>query len=196
MGYSRSRDVLRQMIPQLKQVLDQEIKGWELDDQQQARTWAYKIREALKIASLYPEEFPEYARMAQNYKVIERSQYVLLELKERRQVTPVGIKGVLRVPTTSVGPTAKVVSEEELAAPHTDVQVDKSVENMIAICSATKREREVFRNAKLSNTDMIRLYEWAQAQEPKWMIFSAMGDVTLRHWTSEYEGTDWTPEDL
>jgi hypothetical protein len=41
---------------------DPRDKGW-------AARWAYKVREGLSIAALYPERFPELAAVAPNVKV-------------------------------------------------------------------------------------------------------------------------------
>jgi hypothetical protein len=184
MGYSTSRQTLNQMLSDLELLAEGKGCIWRVDPNE-AHKFAYKVREALYIASLYPDEYPVLASA--------RDEFVI-EITSSREVQARKARGKS---TASVRPFEGVNTGLEegglikrLIGAHTAESIIQSWTEV-----QPNNDRFFFPEANLPEDDLIRLHQWA---ETKKLIFfvSQDGGLTLQKYDSSLDGLSWSPEDL
>lgn len=173
MGYSKSRTTLLKMLPKLEPLERGEPCTWRVDSMS-ADKFAYKVREALYIARLYANEFPELAEAAQRYRV--------------------SVKGpglVAAEPHLPMGPVLSVEGGEELSATPKEVLGPQSDLSIMEEWLDRKLESLHFPEANLDNEELERLYHWAERREL--IFFVSDKALTLQRHDPELAEYAWKP---
>ena len=179
MGYSQSPSTLEKLIPSLGELNQGKPQRWT--GLMQPNLWAYKVREALYIAKLHADDYPELAQAAEKFSVvIVDSQTVETRLKQQSP-TLVSVGGNSEF--TEAGPSRRVEGPQTAAT---------IIEYWIK--AQPSNSPLYFPQAGLSRTDLIQLYQWAEKQG--WFLFVADDAITLQRSSRDLAGLQWTPEDL
>lgn len=183
MAYSTSTKTLERM-KELLQPLKQGPCRWTAPTDggsiRPAQHLAYKLREALHVAQLYPDQYPEFAELAHKYKIV---------IISPTEVEARPLLSVAKVSVT-VGASQQAVQEASTSGP-------QSAESIIQLWTKLQPSEAIlhFPEAKLKSAGLLRLHKWAQSMG--WIFFESGGAITLKKPVDERE-TDlaWTPEDL
>lgn len=186
MAYSESRKTLAKVRHYLADLEKGVGTKWNLAPGVSARHFAYKMREGLYIANLYKEEYPELAQAYATFRIeIVGKHDVQAVFKNRTldgsvngQVTVHGLEGAEHGPTTLAG--------EQTAA------------SMIGAWHNAQPSNTpmTFPNANLDREELEKLYRWAEARTPKWLLMVADGGrITLTPYTRDLDGLGWDPSD-
>ena len=178
MAYSESPITVERMRDNLLPLIGSARVTWRVDDGQ-ARRFAYKVREALAVAQLHRERFPELAAAADaGWRVTVPDRTTV-----RAELAP-----ALR---------ARVVNEDAevpTARAEVDTRKGMTIDNIIARWEIGSESKITFQNADLSREDLLRLYEWAQGVGV--MFFENTGALTLVAYEPDTAPFAWSPEDL
>ena len=188
MGYSKSKLTLDKNRHLLA---DWEATGvyptWDVKEGQ-ADYFAYKIREMLFIAKLYPNDYRRLATLADSSRVVVTSP------------SHVEIKSVVGTPeaTASTQPTGVVVQGLANAGHEARTQSVTTAEQVIDAWKSKQptNERIPFPNAQLSNAELVKLYQWASTLTPPWLFFAVGGSVTLQKYSRDMADLAWSPADI
>jgi hypothetical protein len=184
MGYSTSKQTLNQMLPDLTLLAEGKGCIWKVDPNE-AHKYAYKIREALYIASLYPDEYPELVRARDEF-VIEITSSREVQARKARGKSTASVRPFEGVNTgLEEGGIAK-----RLVGAHTAASIIQAWTEV-----QPNNDRFFFPEAELLDDDLVVLHRWA---ETKKLIFfvSQDGGLTLQRYDSSLDGLSWSPEDL
>lgn len=94
MGYSESPITLDRIAPQFNVLISSHASSWACPPnggRRWAGQWAYKLREGLHLAQLFPERYPELTRIAASTRIITRPNQVLaivLEAQGELEMAP------------------------------------------------------------------------------------------------------------
>lgn len=148
-----------------------------------ASKFSYKVREALYIASLYPEDYPELAQAARVFEIKARGDRVLAVPTEHPDVATIDVK-------------AKPEKEEPEETANATLMVHgyQTVMTIIEKCIDTKKDSISFPDAELSDEDLIRLYRWAAVRNK--LLFVSSPGITVQTAQDDLRELAWTPEDL
>lgn len=192
MGYSRSPKTLEAIRP----LLDDLERGlacvWEVAPGEEHK-WAYKVREALYIARLFPDRYPALAQAADAFKV---------EVAERGRVRAVTAGNTLQpkvlgsaVPIVSQGldddqpGLAHKVRSVSLTGSQTAASIMKAW-----YLSQPSNHPLYFPQAVLDRQELLELYRLAADQHL--IFFESEGAITLQRTTMDLMDLAWSPEDL
>ena len=174
------------MIPYLDQFIEGQARGWSFASVDQAKRWAYKIRESFSIAKTNEKEYPAYALLA--------NAYIVKHIGLSVELVPTG-----SLPVTTAKPTGVVEADTKtvIANPVADIAIVWDADKIAAFCSTKNdTDRVHFPNANLSDEELVKLYQWCNTFSPPRLMFVAIGDVTVRHYSAEFEDVAWSPDDL
>jgi hypothetical protein len=175
---------MQPLLSNLDQGLDAQ---WNLAPGMSPEMFAYKVREALYVASLFPHEFPRLAEAHKNFKV---------EIVNRTVVQAVfrpytgGSGGVEKV-TVTHGLQGGEAAPTTLAGPQTAASV-------IAAWHATQPSNTPmkFPQAGMAKDELTKLYQWCSERTPVWYMFVDInGGLVIRPRTKDLEGLGWDPTD-
>lgn len=187
MGYSRSKRTLLKLQPLLSELEAGKDARWNLASGMSPEMFAYKVREALYVASLFPNEFPQLAEAHRNFKV---------EIVDRSTVQAVfkphlGGTGGVEKATVTHGLQDGGVAPNTLAGHQT-------AESVIAAWHAVQPSNTPmkFPQARMSKEELTKLYQWCGERTPPWYMFVDInGGLVLRPKTADLEGLNWDPSD-
>lgn len=190
MGYSRNPKTLEAGIQMgwFDQLLKGENCSWTVKDLD-VETFAYKIREGLRIASIYPQRFPELAAAHGLFKiqVVDRETVQAIYRPRGTGTTASGVSGSVVVHGLEGGERAPT----DVAGQQTAATVVQAWHNTQPSNTPMK-----FPNANMEREELIKLYDWAKKRTPAWYMFvAANGALTLMPATRDMAGLEWTPED-
>lgn len=189
MGYSRSRKTLDKMLPLLDKLKAGEGTQWHLAQGVEPERFAYKIREALHVASLFPDIYPELAAAANNFKI---------EIVDRLTVQAVYRPAVLGLNNSgeSAGVTVHgLESGDRGRVTHAGEQTAMSVIQAWHNNQPSNTPMN-FPQACLERDDLLKLHTWASKRTPPWiMLVSMEGALTLTPFRKDLEGLGWDPSD-
>lgn len=179
MGYSKSRETLEKMLPQLDQIASGNPCVWVVEGDLHA--FAYKIREALHIAKLYRHDYPSLAQAAAIFTIkIERpNRVVAVRAEETHAFITVG----------GEDHEVREIRKENLrkAGPQSVTTI------MQAWLENPSAKQIYFPEAGLSRADLEALWQWAKKRE---LIFFYSGDgLTIQPFEKDLAEFAWNPED-
>lgn len=155
MAYSRNAVTLRKNLKLVEPLLSRKDFAWH--GVANPHAFAYKIRECLYVAMLYPDEFPQLAEAAEHYRVMTASNSVVaMYLKKAEPVSQV--LDVVTVITNPISVMQVIEAWNKQDEPRRALQVV---------------------DCGLSVGELSRLEMWAAAQVPAWHVVYT-GDHTLR----------------
>lgn len=188
MGYSKSRITLDKNRHLLAAWEETGVyPTWDVREGT-ADYFAYKLREMLYIAKLYSTDYPRLALLADSSRVVVTSP------------SHVEIKSAVGTPEAVASTQEAGVVVQGLASSGREV-AQHSLTLASEVMEAWKakqptNERLSFPNAKLSEAELVKLYQWASTLTPAWLIFEVGGSVTLQKWSRDMADMAWTPADI
>jgi hypothetical protein len=181
------------MLPHILPLIEGRTWAWELSS---ADGWqfSYKMREAMKIALIYPHDYPRIAAVAEAFEFHVMNQGKRVEARRK--------KGAPNAATVSVGG-----SVNERATPihglgglqRTDIALVGLATCVQVVASWMKQapiqEPMYFTETKLSDEEKSKLYQWCKAQTPRKMFFvdETERTLTLSIAEEETEEFSWHP---
>jgi hypothetical protein len=187
-GYSRSKKTLEKVLPLLEDLKSGKGTNWTINEHQSPEHFAYKIREALYVASIHPDEFPELARAAELMKI---------EIVDRRTVqavfkpTSLMATGGLTQGVTTHGVQPGERGPVTLGGPQSAAAVVQAWHN--AQPSNTPMR---FPQANLDRDELLKLFEWCSKRTPPWFMFVGLnGELTIQPYSRDLDGLGWDPAD-
>jgi len=188
MPYSTNPDRLVQLLPYMAHLIQRRDCFWNLEGRKvTAQVFAYRIREALTIARLHPDKFPQVAAIADDVVVEVDNHCVLAKFGK-----------VLNAPLPQsiadyAAQQAQFASERPFVAP---MQIRYTLETVSALW-AKRQGSSVNLPAYIpTNDELLRLYDWASVQEPPVMLMPSDAALTLVAHDDELEGMNWTPDEM
>lgn len=196
MAYSESKKTLDKIRPDLAQLEAGNACTWKLDGTISARRYAYKVREALYIAALYPTDYPQLAKYGPYFAIEVVDKDTVQARPKPGNQTQVSI-----LPQVSSSGSGAVVTQglanqgtspDELMGPQTALSV---VDGWARI--GAKNHKVRYPQAALTHPELVRIYEWSRRQEPVVLMFvTPTGGLTLKHRQADHEeNLAWSPED-
>lgn len=190
MAYSESPATLEKIRPHLVKLELGQGDLFTVPAGMTARQLAYKIREALYIATLFPGQYPELAKAAQIFKiqVVNRRQVqaVLTDKQTMAKVTTGG--------TVEHGGEPAGVMSPKVMGKQTAGSIIEHVLNLQRL--QPSNAPMTWPEAALSYEDKTRLYTWSKAQTPPWLMLIADPQVTLTRPSRDMtEDLAWNPAD-
>lgn len=189
MGYSRSKVTLEKIRPFLSDLEQGLSCSWEVPAGQEGQ-WAYKVREALYIARLYENDYPDLARVAERFKVrIVREG--LVEAKPGGNTTQ---PKLIRGSTVTHGVDDETVSPLTGRSAATDGK--QTADTIVQAWHDVQPSNSplYFPEAELESEDLVKLYNWATKRNL--IFFESFGAITLQPKTRDLEDLAWHPDDL
>jgi hypothetical protein len=191
MGYSDSAKTLDEIRPLLSSLEKGQGTAWTVPEGMKPAKFAHKIREALHIARLYPERYPQLAKAAQTFKI---------QIVNSRQV-----QAVLTDKQTGLGlvreySPAQHGLETAGPIPH-KVMGQQSADSIIMHINRLQQTQPSnatmsWPQADLSHEDKIRLLRWCGKQTPAWILLVSGQQITISRKTKDLTEQDqWSPED-
>lgn len=188
MPYSTNPDRLVQLLPYMAHLVQGQNCFWNLEGRKvTAQVFAYRIREALTIARLHADKFPQVAAIADD---------VVIEVDNHCVLAKFG--KVLNAPLPQsiadyAAQQAQFASERPVVAP---MQIRYTLETVSALW-AKRQGTSVNLPAYIpTNDELLRLYDWASVQEPPVMLMPSDAALTLVAHDDELEGMNWTPDEM
>jgi hypothetical protein len=181
MGYSTSRQTLERMRSSLNVLASGKPCSWQTEPNESHKV-AYKIREALYIARLYPDEYPDLARAARDFRIsVVSSREVIAERIGNHSLATVK-ELVFGTDKPSLDLTQQKVELPEAA-------------NIVSAWMKKPDGKHYFPQVNLSPEELLKLYNWSQAYD---LIFFVAGDgsITLQPRSEDVQEFAWSPEDL
>lgn len=185
MGYSRNPATLLKLRPILTELEAGRTCHWRTDSD--PFRLAYKIREALYIAKLYPARFPALAAAADHFtlRVVDKS----VEAIPKSYAQP--LDGQMMIGEKDQPSTEPVVFSRFFEG-----NGGQTAMSIIQAWHEAQPSQGALHwpNAHLTKDELIKLYNWTQ--EIHWLMFEADGGLTLKPWDDELATYAWSPEDL
>lgn len=152
----------------------------------QTKLHAYRMREALNIASKYPHMFPELARAYEAFEIW----YIEPGLVEARPAAAsnvvAGITNRTTEPARSMAPTVGLWQAEDVIEAWRRSQPTNDPIN--------------FQSTKLDTAELTKLWNFFQEdartnsmEHPRWMVLVGDSHITLTPWQEEVDKYSWKP---
>lgn len=182
MGYSKNRDVLEQIKEDLLKLKEGQACVFSTGTGQGDRL-AYKIREAIYVARMFPEEYAEIANRSSSFKVS------LLNDHEVRVTR-------LTKMTIESRPAATVEMGDNVSPPAVEqVAGMQTAESIMQRWSLSAGEMIYFPEANLSREHLMDLWDWCQENSLMFFV-SDNGGLTMQTVRSDLVEFSWHPDDL
>lgn len=184
MGYSSNPAVLearRSWLTELE--LGRACRWTTKADFNVTRRRAYELREALYIASLYPDAYPALAQAHSNFQ-ITIIKPGLIEAKPKLDQSDLAVVSG-SVPIHGIEPFGKPLGTVGITT------ADQAIEAWQA--HAPSLDAINFQQSALSLTELTLLYNWAIDHTPKLMMLVGEGFLTLSLRDAEVAGYAWQP---
>lgn len=180
MAYSMNPITVERFEPILRPLVTSSEVTWRTKPGR-ARWLAYKVREALHVASLYEDRFPELARLDVRVQVLS-AERVRAVAREREEIN-----------------VDDTVVESSVSRPRTAAETgSQSVEDVIARWELRSplEDRVYFPEANLDPDSLKRLWLWAEGTDV--LIFDSAGALTLLPRSGNEDAAEyaWTPEEI
>ena len=163
MGYSKNPGTVRKIEAELSEIAAGRSTTWVRKDEASADKWAYKIHEALWLASRLPHLFPALARAHKAYAI---------------KVEGSVVTALLRFPLEPLGPdtptAATPVQTHTLAGAQ---GVPEIVQFWISHQPSNDELSLV--DAYLSNAEFDELVRWAHGLSPAWEVHHIAGTASI-----------------
>lgn len=186
MAYSESTKTLEKIRPLLSDLEKGLGTKWTLVNGMSARDFAYKVREALYIATLYPSQYPELAKAHGLFRI--------------EKVDKSTVQAVFKNRTLDMGAISAVTVHGLETAEHGPVTLagEQTAASVIGAWHAAQPSNTPmhFPQANLERGELLKLYTWAAKRTPRWLVMVANdGALTLTLWTRDLDGLGWEPTD-
>lgn len=169
MAYSRSESTLKKMLPELQELALGRAQAW-IVTQGTPHEWAYKIREALFIARIYKDKYPELAKAAESFTVLVDGNRV--DARRARNTTEaVALADVHTGINTGLELAGRSVSVSGAQSPFTIIEAWRK--------SQPSNQPMNFPQAALTEEALGILYKWAQSWKPPLMLMVDGASVTV-----------------
>lgn len=188
MGYSENPDVLEARRESLSELEAGHACRWHTTKNKRVtRRKAYELREALYIASLFPEKYPALAEAHRTFSihVIEPG---LIEAKLKPTHTDdLKVMPGAEPPIHGIGPWGRPTST---VGKTTAEQVIESWQAHMPSLDPVH-----FQQTFLPHDELVKLYEWSRTQTPRMMILTAEGEgwLTLSLRDASMDDFAWKP---
>lgn len=182
-GYSKSPRAVQRMLHHLDLVQQGQACAWTVP-YGEADGFAYRLRNALYAAKLHSEQFPALAARAGQFKILT--------------VSPSRVEAVLAPePTEAEVEVLRETPMSYVGGAPTQHPGPISVETIKDAWQVRGPDPTplFFPGATLGPEDLRLLFEWATDLHIL-MFVSPQGDLTLRRFSQDLAGLEWTPKDL
>lgn len=173
MGYSRSRVTLEKMLPHLERIQAGEECTWQTSDPHKL---AYKIREALYIAKLHKDQFPQLARASEQFQI-------QLQLPDK----------VTAKKLAATGPVIQVNGDQETRTESLRIEGPQSASTVIEAWLAHNAKQIHFPEARMDHSDLEALYNWSKKRDL--IMFVSGSGLTIQPATADLEEYGWSPDE-
>lgn len=185
MGYSINREVLearRDLMAELE--LGRACRWTTAADMRATKQLAYDIREALYIASLYPQEFPALARARESFSIFVIKPG-LIEAKPRSSATAPAVVRHDETPIHGLGPFGR---EQSTVGKTTATEIVEAWD-----AHAPSLDPINFQQTTLPPEELRALYNWAIAHTPHLMLLVGDGFLTVSLRDPDVDAFAWHP---
>lgn len=208
MPYSDDKRRLEQMMPYLKRLaegLDVEFRI----TRGSANTVAFRLREALRLARIYANEFPLLAKYAGDYsirvvsqtKVVAHRRTPLLDVQTLEPLPASRVPEVLTLDPVEAELTRRIGAKGvELESLRTEAQKELlGAQTPISIVDAYMRLGGIrptlnFPEAGLDDKELKELWAWADGHTPRLMLMVAEPSVTVALFDPMAAEYSWRPD--
>jgi hypothetical protein len=190
MGYSTSPRTLERILDKLAPLAEGKSTRWETAPGQ-AERWAYRVREALSIALLYPDRFPALAKHASHYTVEVVAGNAVQAVYAANTAEVAVVQHVEPVPRQGQTVHSKPGAPIVVAGVRTAFDI---IDYWLRAQPTNDPLR--FPDALLDAEELDRLAAWANTLTPRWMVLKAQHEdaITLmKHDPRVPEGARWNP---
>lgn len=178
MGYSRSPDTLIRRLALIEPLAEGGSVTWQTTPGEEHRV-AYKIREALRVARQYKEDFPHLAPLGERYRISIQGPGLIVA----QEINP---EPEVRVVVPADGRTTAILPLPDGATTSTQIV-------QFLIDSAPESARKInFPNAKLPPDELRKLYAWTNTTG--WLVFVSEQGITLLQYDAELRDVAFNPE--
>lgn len=184
MAYSRSLETLIKRMPLLERLKEGRECSWETKPGTEIKL-AQQIREALYVASLNRQYYPELAEAYDRFEIKRprRTEGVVVALlKDKSEVTIV-----------SELPRAAEVIPVSVSRPIVGLQTAESIREAWIVRQPTKELH--FSDAQLTKDELLKLFNWTSNSQLLFFL-SPAGGVRLTAFDPELVLLSWDPSDL
>jgi len=208
MPYSDDKKRLEQMLPYLKSLAEGKNAEFRVT-RGSANTVAFRLREALRLARIYSNDYPMLAKYAGDYSIrVESSTLVLA--RRRTPLVETDVKAaeqLVEQPTqVSIDPveadlarrigakashleTIRAEAQKELLGAQTPVSIVDAYMRLGSV-----RPTLNFPDATLDDAELEELWRWADAHTPRLMLMVAPPSVTVALFDPMAAEYSWRPE--
>jgi hypothetical protein len=159
MGYGLNPEVVEQRRSMLTELEAGRPQSWTCEPTpQETRRFAFRIREALRIAERYESRFPGLAAASRLFAIVE----VADGLVEARFKGKTGTATIPDIPTHGLEPQGNPVPNLGLSTAEQVIQVWKD--------HLPSSDPIHFINTHLDVLEMTKLYNWSQVWKPRLML--------------------------
>lgn len=183
MGYSTSRATVRARTALLSELAAGRPTSWTTaPDMAVTKRLAFNIREALRVAAIYPDEFPELAQANKQFSIfIPCAGRVEARIKTQPHAYETPMHGV-------VGPEAgfKVVPQVGITT------AKECIDSWNAHLPSS--DPLLLQRTSLIVDELVKLYTWSQTHKPRLMFFVGESHITISLYEAEAASiAAWTP---
>lgn len=174
MGYSKNISTLRTIKPQLELLIQLKPCRWTRPAQDADR-WAYKIREALSLASRI------HRANSGNTDDWITALVAAKKYFEIRVISPTIVEASFKTDLEqSIQPTPVVQGMAPAGRAHTIGEV-KTLEDMISVWKGAQPTNDPihFPNCLMSDQDLALAADWAASLQPPWMLLRPTGTTSV-----------------
>lgn len=200
MGYSKSTDRVRKLMPYLAPLLEGKECAWKVQPGSDPERVAYRIREALHIAADNAKLFPELALAHSKYKVGLDRGMVVARLVTANQVEQVplerGIPQVVEPPSRSLPTLDVFLQTKDVANFSSLLEGPKTATEIVDIWRKIEPNQPVnFPEANMPYRELYLLYKWAGLAQPRLMLMVEGASVTVAPYDADVAEYAWSPDD-
>lgn len=174
MGYSKSTKTVRAIEDKLVELARGRATSWRAANPTDAQKWAYKVREALYIASQNSMEFPLLARAHGLFTIeihgnmVQAVSIVGVPIEQRAELNVERAASTHSPTSTLIDPSLSLVGPSS---------VNEIVQFWID-CQPTNASISIT-EASLTNRELDELVTWATSLTPQWEVFHERGQSNL-----------------
>lgn len=171
MGYSKNPITIRKMIGELGGLLHGRPEVWQKGTG--ADKFAYKLHECMRIALLYPNEFPGLAKASRELTIKVEDGTVMAMPRKQRVLETVPARSPVRPADEWEGP-GELGAPNILFSPETVAQAIQFWLNTQPGIHPVE-----LRNVTFTNAELQQLTKWAANLEPAWAVTHEPGSTSL-----------------
>lgn len=193
MGYSKNPDTLNKIRGHLLNLEDGLATEWKVPEDK-TDWWAYKVREGLSIARLYPTRFPKLAEAAQMFKVVIAGAGIVRAVLAGN--TPEPVVSAAGGNVQHGLDTDHAVTGDGGRRSTATVTGPQTADSIMRVWFAQQPSNNpiYFPDAALSNSELLTLHELASEQNL--IFFESFGAITVQRRTADLVEFAWDPMDL